>query len=135
MGMVDEIPISSQGPKGGTVLFLQRRRKKCTVLRVDQARILHVHLVQVQKKTPNFEKYPDELATLTIVFVEQRGEMATTADSGHARTNVSVMLMWFFSLYGSVLKNNGVWSTRCDCCGLDYEVAPVRYATVSLKSP
>ena len=42
VGMVNVIPLSSQGPKGDSALFLQDA-EKCSLLREEQTGILHVH--------------------------------------------------------------------------------------------
>ena len=89
-------------------------------------------------------------------FIEQRGEMTTAAHSGRARTLLrcyvllSVLLITFLTLFGSVLKTLSFISQytgfdeKYECCCLmrldthkwvlgvpvvnwNHEVAPVRY--------
>ena len=42
MGMMSEVPISSQGPKGCNAQFLQYVERKCSLLKKVQAWVLHV---------------------------------------------------------------------------------------------
>ena len=56
MGMVNEIPSSSQGSTGGDAQFSALRGKKLSLF---EARELHVFLIHVQKKLGSLKSYTD----------------------------------------------------------------------------